>query len=92
MPIINLIDDDNNVSFIIDIDGTKITATINLVDLNALISVSGIEALIDFNTGDIYARYSGIKAKANFNDINDILEEIKPIINKFTTVEALDNL
>ena len=92
MPIINLIDDNSNISLIITIDSIKINATINLVELKAFVSVEGVEALIDFNTGDIYARYPGIKAKVNFNDLESILAEIKPIIDKFIGNNTLDSL
>lgn len=92
MPLINLIDDNGNVSFTLDVNGIKIDATINLITLKAFILVADVQAMIDFNTGNIYACYPGIKVKTNFEDLEGIIEEIKPIINKFAGETVLDEI
>ncbi len=90
--LLDIIDDNNHISIIATVSNTKINATVNLVDLTATARVEGAELYVDFKTGDIYARYSGIKAKINFNQIQSVIDTFKPVIEKFAGVGALDNL
>ncbi len=90
--LLDIIDDNNKVSLEINLGKTEIIATIDLVELTIVASVEGAEIYVDLNTGDIYARYSGIKAKVNFNQIETIIESLKPLIDKFAGKDALGEL
>ncbi len=90
--LLDIIDENNKVSLAINLGETEIVTTIDLVELTVVASVEGAEIYVDLNTGDIYARYSGIKAKVNFNQIETILEKIRPLIDKLAGKDALGEL
>lgn len=54
--------------------------------------IADAELLITLTTGDVYARYSGARLKANFNDLPNIIEQLSPLINKFGGAELLQKL
>lgn len=91
-PLFNIIDDNGNISFVASVGELDINATLNLVDLTLLAKIADAEIFANLNTGDIYARYFGINAKVNFNDLPYIFNEIKPIIEKFGGKDLLDKI
>ncbi len=90
--LLNIIDQNNNVSFTAYALGLEIKATLNLVDLTLLAKIDDAELLVILTTGDVYARYSGARVKVNFNDLPYIIEQISPLIEKFGGAEILQKI
>ena len=81
--LLDIIDDENNVSLVLDLGGVEMPVTINLITFELYAYVEGAEIYADFQTGDIYARYPGVKAMLNFNDVEEIIAKLQPLLDKF---------
>ena len=92
LPLLDIIDQNNNLSFVISVNDLTIKATLNLVDLTVLAEVEDAKLFINLNTGDIFARYSGARVKVNINDLTYVLDQINPLIKKFANFDLIEKL
>ena len=90
--LLNVIDDEGRISLTITIEQTEIQATIDLQNMLLYAGVEGVEIFANLNTGNAYVRYPGVQGKVNFDDLNGILEQVQPIIDKFVGDTAIGGL
>ncbi len=91
--LLDIIDDEGYISLTLTLnETTAIRATLDLQNTYLYAGVEGVEIFADLNTGDAYVKYPGIQGKVNFNDISDMLESLKPLIEKLAGNTALDGL
>ena len=81
--LLDVIDDNGQITLDIAIDNVNIKATLDLTDMSLRAKLEDLEIYALLNTGDIYARYPGVLAHVNLNDIDDILTTLQPLIDKF---------
>ncbi|MBQ8196687.1 MAG: hypothetical protein IJZ73_01350 [Clostridia bacterium] len=92
--LLDLINYNNEVQLQAQLNDIVIDATINLIDftIKAQTNIDGSIVKILFENNTIYFDGFGIHAFVNVNDIQTILETIKPIIDKFVGADALGGL
>ncbi len=91
LSLLDVIDENGNVALSINVSGTTIEATINLYTLQLFATVAGAEIMADVNAGVAYLRYPGINATVRFDELEYILNKIKPIIEKFAGESAISS-
>ena len=90
--LLDLIDNNGNISLTVDLLNINALVTINLVEKQIYAKSSDLELNFDLTEKVIYVRYPGVLAKLSLNDIDYVVNEIKPIIAKFVDVSALDKI
>lgn len=92
LPLLQIIDDEGNISLRAETDGLGIDATLNVKTLSLCAVAEGIEIFADLKTGDIYARYAGVKMKMNIDELDGVMTALQPLFDKLSGVKALDGL
>ncbi len=91
--LLDIINDDGFISLALTLnEKTAIKATLDLQNMYLYAGVEGVEIFADLRTGDAYVKYPGIQGKVNFNDLNGMLESLKPLIEKLAGDTALSDL
>ena len=92
--LLDMIDENNDVYFKLLFSEAEIIATLSLDDLVLTATYDGLKLYVDLKTLDVYLNYGdeAVLAKANLSDVDEILQKIKPILNKFMDVTSFDGL
>ncbi len=90
--LLDVIDENGKINVTANVFNLDVYATIDLVNSEILVKVDDFEILVSLLDNTAYARYPGAIAKLNLNDINFILNELKPLITRFITEEEFNSI
>ena len=79
--LLNIIDEDYNVSFKVDINEHSAFVKFNILTLTADVSFGDI--LVKYENDVVYVNYKDIKAKFDINDIDSVIAKIQPILTNY---------
>ena len=83
LSVLDIIEDNGLIALDVEVAGVAMQVTFDAYQMKAYVGFDGIEAYIDLESKQIYARYPGVQAKLNIDEIESILNTLDPIINKF---------
>ena len=90
--VLKLLDEECRISLTIDAGALTLPVTLDLKTMSLYTAIDAVEVYANLNTGDVYARYPGVQATANFNDLEGIIEKLQPLLATFLGENALPEM
>ena len=91
--LLQLLDEDGRISLDVDVGAARVPVTLDLKTMALYAAIDAVEIYANLNTGDVYARYPGVQATVNFNELEDVLEKLQPLLDSIlgeNTLPAID--
>ncbi len=90
--LLDILDDEGKISLVLTVNETAIDVTVDLANMYLYAGVVGVDVFADLREGVAYVRYPGIQGALHFADLNGMLEQLQPLLDKFAGDTALSGL